>query len=403
MASSLGHHHQNPRRAFAPPKTGTVHLRPPDDVVSGSESSQEDQPVTRSPSTRRVVKRSRVRPSIDLIAYADADPAPTPPRDDLAPTLEEELEEELAGLGQPLAFLWSDDQAPLLSALAAILTRAVATLDALEMEGEDASNPPYPGNLQVLADGLYRRILRDSIALGYYEYPVRSALGTTYHGSPAHKGTQATEDCFCSSSATRASVSLLPSSPHPPLDRLPPEIDQRAPVTALASILDDATYERHAPPHIRGVNWTSNGNLVIHTRAPYTASQLAAVHGKDVISIVQRECGEFQGPAVLEVDAPWVQVVVHGIPAQPLAASMKFQQEDFWTALETMGNTRAEVKAVRVLCREEDLEMRDKLSLRLTFSDVGAARRMLASGAFLFGTHCRVSRYRPRQKSTPPL
>ncbi|KAJ7443770.1 hypothetical protein B0H11DRAFT_1931438 [Mycena galericulata] len=70
------------------------------------------------------------------------DPAPTPARDDLAPTLQEELEEELAGLGQPLAFLWSDDQAPLLPALAANLMRTVATLDALEMEGEDASNPP---------------------------------------------------------------------------------------------------------------------------------------------------------------------------------------------------------------------------------------------------------------------
>ncbi|KAJ7909569.1 hypothetical protein B0H13DRAFT_1877616 [Mycena leptocephala] len=116
--------------------------------------------------------------------------------------------------------------------------------------------------------------------------------------------------------------------------------------------------------------------------------------------IVQRECGKFQGPAVLEVDAPWAQVVAHGIPAEPLVDSLKFEQEDFWTALEATGNGQAEVKSARVLCREEDQGLRDRLSLRPNFSDVGAARRLLASGVFFFGTHCRVSRYRARQK--PP-
>ncbi|KAJ7847963.1 hypothetical protein B0H13DRAFT_2362179 [Mycena leptocephala] len=108
----------------------------------------------------------------------------------------------------------------------------------------------------------------------------------------------------------------------------PPTIDQPAPVTALAAVLDNATLERHCPCHVQGVNWTGNGNLVIHTRAPYTASQLAATHGDAVIETVQRKCG-FPGPAVLEADSPWVQVVVHGIPGPPLIDFLKFEQEDF--------------------------------------------------------------------------
>ncbi|KAJ7794816.1 hypothetical protein B0H14DRAFT_3496673 [Mycena olivaceomarginata] len=96
----------------------------------------------------------------------------------------------------------------------------------------------------------------------------------------------------------------------------PPKIDQLAPVTALAALLDDTTYERHAEPNIRGVHWASNGNLVIHIRAPYTASQLAAVHGDTVIDIVKRECEESHGPAVLKVDSPLVHryEALFGIP-----------------------------------------------------------------------------------------
>ncbi|KAJ7882696.1 hypothetical protein B0H13DRAFT_1890788 [Mycena leptocephala] len=111
--------------------------------------------------------------------------------------------------------------------------------------------------------------------------------------------------------------------------------------------------------------------------------------------------GQFLGPAVLELDTPWVPVVVHGIPARSLVDSLKFAQKDFWTALKVTGNGPAEVKAIRVLCREEDLEAREELSLRLTFSDAGAAKRFLSAGVFLFGTHCRVSRYAPRASRRP--
>ncbi|KAJ7807057.1 hypothetical protein B0H14DRAFT_3483567 [Mycena olivaceomarginata] len=44
------------------------------------------------------------------------------------------------------------------------------------------------------------------------------------------------------------------------------------------------------------------------------------------------------GPAVLEADTPWVQVVVQGVPAEPLVDSLKSEQASFWEALGSTGN-----------------------------------------------------------------
>ncbi|KAJ7888223.1 hypothetical protein B0H13DRAFT_2333573 [Mycena leptocephala] len=145
--------------------------------------------------------------------------------------------------------------------------------------------------------------------------------------------------------------------------------------------------------------WTATAliQLICASFSLLHTSELVAVHGAVVTDIVQREC-EFLGPAVLELDTPWVPVVVHGIPARPLVDSLKFEQEGFWTALECTGNGPAEVKAIRILCRDENLEARKELSLRLTFSDASAAKQFLSTGAFFFGTHCRVSRYSPRSR-----
>ncbi|KAJ7671142.1 hypothetical protein B0H17DRAFT_1141584 [Mycena rosella] len=132
----------------------------------------------------------------------------------------------------------------------------------------------------------------------------------------------------------------------------PPAIPNRPSVTALAAVLSNVAFERHCPPHIQGVNWTGNENLVLDTRAPYTASQLASIHGTAVIEAVQHECGQFPVTAVLEADTPWVQLVIHGVPAKPLVGSLEFAQEGFWSALESTGNGPTEVKAIRVPCRD---------------------------------------------------
>ncbi|KAJ7711101.1 hypothetical protein B0H16DRAFT_1480556 [Mycena metata] len=137
--------------------------------------------------------------------------------------------------------------------------------------------------------------------------------------SPRHPNSRQHPSLWCSAHSPHRLILRWTDSPPSTL----------ASVTSLAGLLDTATIEQLLPPHVQGVNWTRNSNLVIHTCAPYTASQLAAVHGKAVMEVVHRECGGFEGPAVLEVNMPWVGVVVHGVPAKPLLDSLKFKEEDF--------------------------------------------------------------------------
>ncbi|KAJ6556880.1 hypothetical protein B0H10DRAFT_1967539 [Mycena sp. CBHHK59/15] len=121
--------------------------------------------------------------------------------------------------------------------------------------------------------------------------------------------------------------------------------------------------------------------MVIHIRAPYTASQLSMTYGDNIIGIMQRECSGFSGLADLESDVLWFPVVVHGILAQPLMGALKFEQEEFWLTLEQTGSGPLEVGAVHVLCQDNDIGKQETLSVKLTFSDVGAAEQLLALDA----------------------
>ncbi|KAJ7731446.1 hypothetical protein DFH07DRAFT_968767 [Mycena maculata] len=402
MAFDPNHHHQNLPRGLPPRTVGLVHPRPTEDTPPHSDSSSEGSgrlAATRSPHTRRVVKRSRnTRPELEAITYASlATPTTLLPT---GPNVEEPAEENPAPPDAPSEEMPVERLTDELIETLRLTGRMVSELNRMVPPGM-----PYHWRLTHFADHLHSQIGtlpeaddQDDAAptpaiTTYARYPSRPALGTTQGGrTTTYKSQQTAESCF----AITAPTAPFTPSPHSALDCLPLIIDQRPSVTALAAVLRDATFEHHCPGHIQGVNWTRNGNLVIHTHAPYTASQLVSTHGKAVMEVVRRECGQFLGPAVLETDSPWVQVVVHDIPAQPLVDSLKFEREDFWAALKSTGNDATEVKAIHVLCRNADLTSREKLSMRLTFSDAGAARRMLSSGAFVFGTHCRTSRYRPR-------
>ncbi|KAJ7473174.1 hypothetical protein B0H11DRAFT_2195768 [Mycena galericulata] len=352
MSRDSSHHHRKPPRRSPALTAGSVHPRPRDDTPSASDSSPERSghpSVVKSPHTGRVLKRTRTGPPLVPITYAEAtEPLLSFPAD---------FDEEPVKEPSPPPVVTSEEALMALQdELLGCLRSVYPLLDQLDaLLHPDA---PYPPWLAHHTRQIHDRVREDSVVAPRpcsLHYPSRPALGTM-PGVFAHKSQQAAEGVV--HPATRRTP--LPSPADPSLDHLsPPPIDQRAPVTALATVLGDATLEHRSASHIRGVNWTGSGNLVIHTRAPYTASQLAAVHGAAVIEIVRRECGQFLGPAVLESDTPWIPVVVHGIPARALVDSLKSDQEDFWTALEGTGNGPAEVKAIRVLCRDEDLEVRE--------------------------------------------
>ncbi|KAJ6552123.1 hypothetical protein DFH09DRAFT_1086242 [Mycena vulgaris] len=413
MSRDSDHHHQNSRQPSPARAAGFVHPRPRDDTPSPSESSPERSgcpPVVKSPHTRRVLKRTRTGSPLDPITYTEPAQSPSPP---VADSDVEEAARELSPLpAEPSAAREALEEEllkclrsvyPLLEELDALLEPEVAFPHFLlhhthrifvRVHGDDAVSPaPAPAPAPIVAT--YASVAASHVTADPQSAPLPGTKSTRPDRPSAPRKAPPPTKASKQHKATRPTHRQSRHSPHRLILRWisgPPAISDRPSVTALAAVLNDATFEHHCPPHIQGVNWTGNGNLVLHTRAPYTAS----IHGAAVIEVVRRECGQFLGAAVLEADAPWVQVVIHGVPAKPLVGSLEFAQEGFWSALESTGNGPTEVKAIRVLCRDADLETREKLSVRLTFSDASAAKRMLSSGAFFFGTHCCASRYRPR-------
>ncbi|KAJ6602588.1 hypothetical protein DFH09DRAFT_1125162, partial [Mycena vulgaris] len=409
MALVSDHHHQKPKPPgdLPPRAAGSMHPRPHDDTASDSSPERPEHLF------RRILKQPRTEAPLEPIDYANPAQTPLPRATDTLP-----VEDPMESPPSPPPHFWETHEYDLIAQMIDLTGQASALLNELR----ETYDMPLRGLAHHIRD-FYQRL---GVPCDDIPAPLPPAIPTATYASVATTRvtradphpqsalppvTPATRPDRPSAPRTalpptKTSKKKRPTQPSPTPRRQsrssphrlilrwtvsPPAITQHTSVTAMTAVLDDATFERHSPSHIQGVNWTSNGNLVIHTRAPYTASQLKSLHGDAVVEIVKRECG-FTGPAVLEADSPWVQLVVHGVPAQPLVTSLEFEQEEFWTALE-------KVKAIRLLCRNEELETRERLSLRLTFGDANAANRMLSSGTFFFGTHCRVSRYRPRSKS----
>ena len=159
---------------------------------------------------------------------------------------------------------------------------------------------------------------------------------------------------------------------------------------------------------IAGANITKSGNLVIHTSAPFTAAQLRE-HQKDI-----KECSDsipgFEPPSScfpeFELDVPWHGIVLHDLPAASLLAAYEGDRGDdedalgLWEALEKeAGIPQDRIRDVRILCRDEDQENREHLSLWVMLEDVSICDHLCRYGTFLIGTRCRVSKYRPRRRS----
>ena len=165
-------------------------------------------------------------------------------------------------------------------------------------------------------------------------------------------------------------------------------------------------------PHTRRIaaaNVTRSGNLVIHTKAPYTAAQLK-LHIQDIHDNAKAIPG-FSPPddlPLVELDVPWHGLVIHGLPTLSLhdayyTGEAYDDNKNIWDSLEKeTGILQTEIRDLRILCREGEEEKRSFLSLRVMVEDPAICDRLTKDGAFLLGTHCRVSKYRSR-RTTPPL
>jgi hypothetical protein len=102
------------------------------------------------------------------------------------------------------------------------------------------------------------------------------------------------------------------------------------------------TSRREHLSRIAGANVTKTGNLVIHTTAPFTATQLREY--SEEIKYSASAIPGFDPPVTctpeLELDIPWHGIVIHGLPAVSLLAAYEGDQGDdgealgLWEALE---------------------------------------------------------------------
>jgi hypothetical protein len=121
------------------------------------------------------------------------------------------------------------------------------------------------------------------------------------------------------------------------------------------------------------MNITKSGNVVIHTKAPHTASQVLQViqlNDSHDVALAGKEIPGFSCPMEytpsVELDVPWHGVVIHDIPAQPLIESYQGDEdtESLWDVVkEQTGLSGNDIQDLWILCRDEDMEMKECLSI----------------------------------------
>ncbi|KAF7325924.1 hypothetical protein MKEN_00443200 [Mycena kentingensis (nom. inval.)] len=403
MLSDPNRHDRPP--GTPPPPLGTTRSRPNDSTNSSESDTSPTAAVTRSPHTRRVVKRGRT----------DA-PVP-PPRFDPTPATHSDQPATVhasAGTAGDLARCApterADDIAPLVRALETLLSRAVATTAAIQLDGEPA--PSYPEPIQQLVRSLHSRVCSTTLTPPTFANvaatPVTPAdphdgsarqptaprpaggLETEPTSAPARSAPQPTRKTP-HKRPQRSSYRAIVRWPHPPA------VDDRMSCEDIVRKLNFA-FQHVSLPYcpIRAVAWTRHGNLAVYSRAPYTAAQLAR-HADLVIDVVDdiwrwEENGRvLDSGAVFELDEPWARVVVHGVPGEGYANGPGM----LWEELDRQGYDRESVLAAPMLKPGVDPSTRESISVKLTFKDVAAAERLLTQRTlFLYDTACRVSRYR---------
>ena len=110
--------------------------------------------------------------------------------------------------------------------------------------------------------------------------------------------------------------------------------------------------------------------MVMYPHAPFTAAQLICEESAIQASLRSIEWkGDLLKPS-LELHVPWHGVVVHGNPAKPLWDAWTGNGQDIWdNLLQDNGILPGNVKDVRMLCQDEEAELKEQISLWLMFED----------------------------------
>jgi hypothetical protein len=96
---------------------------------------------------------------------------------------------------------------------------------------------------------------------------------------------------------------------------------------------------------------------------------------------------------------PWYKVVVHKVPLMEPGVVPRFHDViDEVERRNALAGMQFRIGNVRFL-HPRDKVPQTESSVRIDFIGEADARRFLRDGIFLFGSHCRVSRYKPRTAS----
>ncbi|KAJ6551077.1 hypothetical protein B0H10DRAFT_1968635 [Mycena sp. CBHHK59/15] len=396
MPLDQNHHHQPAQQGSPAPIVGTIRPRPPDATVSSDSDEGSPTPeVTKSPNTRRIVQHRKTQPGqpeLEPLRYdADIDsdmPASTAPAPSTAAT----------GSGAaPVA--WPPEHVPLLAALESLLAWAVATTTALQLEGEEV--PPYPPTIQALVRTLCSRAslspptstptFASVAAAAPLTTPVDSRSTTpppriVHHSIRTEPPSPRDLPSALLHTANPPFKKCLPRrrahqrSPHHTIYRwlgAPPLSAERPPEVDIVRVLERSVSDRNTASCIQGVSWTPAGHLAIHTRAPYLATQLAPFfpHFDNTFKGNFRSFGGFgENEGVLGV--------------------MDGEGQEIWTELASQGYDKEVLMYHPMVKTGWSRDDEDHLSVKFAFTEEGSAKCLLAQrGLFLFGAHCRATKY----------
>jgi len=415
MFSRLNHHHERQRCASVPPLpvAGTRRRRSRDSTPSEVSEQLGDDQLTKSPHTRRVVKRGRA-------TSPTRTPTFQPQQMPLPSTL------FTFNSGEPPA---PPPVAPLVIPSSKAATRPAASEDMLHLE-----------RLLDLVLATAVIIRTTSPQTGLLTTHSRSVLNAIQAMVSPAKPTTASVAQAATPQKSYAQATTTPARPdHPPatIPQAPPAGPRKRKTKPVSPIKTHHSPQKlilrwdtpltvspehllelvestrkvvclgHSEQRVAAANISPAGCLILHARPPFTARELLPDVDEILESLAKITAGldmDNMGQPEAQLDVPWHSVVIHDVPASMAVASI--EDSTFSDKIqEALEMSAANYKDSQLLVRQEvwEAQGRETVSIRVRFEDPSGVPKFLSRGTVIMGKKCRVSRYQPRKRHGPNL
>ncbi|KAJ7185007.1 hypothetical protein C8R46DRAFT_1209193 [Mycena filopes] len=397
---------QGPER---PAQAGTRRPRSPDPPVPSGSKGKALESTTKSPHTDRVIKKrttsgSDATPSSGAIPTSPYGPPPAfhlvayqPPSERTrTPTKNTSTSSAAPRLGD----------VDLLEQIRVYLGSAVATATCIPATSDLKTADVAP--LITLIEQLRAAISPEepsppppsSAAIG----PQRPSYAKATKASPRHP--PAREAHAPSAAQARSTPKPQPRTPRPPSRRAAPprliiDMDGAAPGSNLSFIHPDTVCKAindalPLPARVSAMTFSRVGNIILHPSAPACTARMLIGHRQLIWKCVQSLLC-YKDPDVPDfyTSDPWHKVVAHEVMPtgeRPYFAELLDEIRD----RNDLSSPTERIGSIRYLTSTGPGPR--GYSIRVDFLEEVDARRFLREGMFLYGSHCRVSRYKPRKR-----